>query len=124
VGFALNAPLAAILAALPGTWVWWSLYNLGATVMQRSRFSTTVRAQLAGQRERNAQPVHVRRQLRDAVEASARRRRAALVRLGLDFAGGLRFAFALVTRAGHAAAYAWFAWGGGGTRSPRAPRWA
>jgi len=32
-GFALNAVcLAAILARLPGTWMWWPLYGLGATV--------------------------------------------------------------------------------------------
>ncbi len=32
-GFALNAVcLAAILAGLPGTWMWWPLYGLGATV--------------------------------------------------------------------------------------------
>ena len=58
-GFALNAvALAAILAALPGSYVWWSLYGLGATVnvLAFTVLNDGLRARARRAREHGAQP--------------------------------------------------------------------
>ena len=111
-GFGLSAlSLAAILALLPGTWLWWSLYGLGITVnilgfmvlndgfaIELTGRSNTALNLLAFTGSFAAQwGIGV---IVDAARSV----------LGLDLAGGLRLAFAVVL-ALYILGYAWFAWG-------------
>jgi predicted MFS family arabinose efflux permease len=111
-GFALNAlSLAAILAALPGTWLWWSLYGLGATVnvLAFTVLNDGFAVELAGR-------ANTALNLLMFVGSFAAQWGigvvidAARARLGLGIAGGLHLAFAIAL-ALYAAAFAWFAWG-------------
>jgi predicted MFS family arabinose efflux permease len=111
-GFGLNAAaFAAILGELPGTYLWWSLYGLGASTNilafivlndgfareLAGRVNTALNLLMFGGGFAAQWGIGI------AVDAA----RAAL---GLDTADGLRFAFALVL-ALDAMAYAWFVWG-------------
>ena len=111
-GFGLNAAaFAAILGELPGTYVWWSLYGLGASTNilafivlndgfareLAGRVNTALNLLMFGGGFAAQWGIGI------AVDVA----RAAL---GLDTAGGLRFAFMLVL-ALDASAYAWFVWG-------------
>jgi hypothetical protein len=111
-GFGLSAlSLVAILALLPGTWLWWSFYGLGITVnilgfmvlndgfaVELTGRSNTALNLLAFTGSFAAQwGIGV---IVDAARSA----------LGLDLASGLRLAFAVVL-ALYALGYAWFAWG-------------
>jgi predicted MFS family arabinose efflux permease len=112
VGFAMNGlAFAAILAELPGTFVWWPLYGLG---MSTNILAFTVLAD--GFEKELAGRVNTALNLLMFGGGFAAQWGVGLVvdaarsGLGLDTAGGLRLAFALVL-ALDALAYAWFAWG-------------
>lgn len=103
--------LAAILAELPGTWLWWSLYGLGASanILAFTVLSDAFARELAG-RVNTALNLLMfgggfaaQWGIGLVVDAS----RAAF---GVDTASGLRYAFSLVL-ALDVLAYAWFAWG-------------
>ena len=111
-GFGLSAlSLAAILALLPGTWLWWSLYGLGITVnilgfpvlndgfaVELTGRSNTALNLLTFVGSFAAQwGIGV---LVDAAQGT----------FGLDLAGGLRLAFA-VELVFYTLGYAWFALG-------------
>ena len=112
VGFALNAlALAAILVGLPGTWLWWSLYGLGATVnvLAYTILNDGFAIELAGRANTALNLLmfvgSFAAQWGIGVVVDAAR-----ARLGLGVAGGLHLAFAIAL-ALYAAAFAWFAWG-------------
>jgi len=111
-GFALNAlALVAIVAQVPGDWVWWSLYGLGATVNVLG-FTVVTDGFDAGLAGRASTALNLlmftgsfAAQWGIGVVVDAAR-----VGLGLPLADGLRLALgsALVL---YAAAFAWFARG-------------
>ncbi len=112
VGFALNiAALAAIVGELPGTYVWWALYGLGAAtnVLAFTVLNDGFAAEFAGRANTALNLLMFGGGfvaqwgiglVVDAAQAGA----------GLDAAGGLRFAFALVLVL-DILTYGWFAWG-------------
>jgi MFS family permease len=111
-GFGLAAlSLAAILATLPGTWIWWALFGLGATVnvlaftVLNDAFAVelTARSNTALNLLMFCGSFATQWGIGVVVDTS----RAAL---GLDFAGALKLAFALFLTL-YVLAYAWFAWG-------------
>jgi hypothetical protein len=111
-GFALNAlALAAILAELPGTTLWWSLYGLGATatVLAYTVLNEGFAAELAAR-------ANTALNLLVFVGSFATQWGigllvdAARVALGLGEADGLRLAFAVVLSA-DLLGCAWFAYG-------------
>ena len=111
-GFALNALcLAAILASLPGTWVWWSLYGLSATVnvLAFTILNDGFAIELAGRANTALNLLmfvgSFAAQWGIGVVVDAAR-----ARLDLTMAGGLHVAFAIALVL-YAAAFAWFAWG-------------
>jgi MFS family permease len=111
-GFALNAlALVAIVAGLPGSWVWWSAYGLGATVNVLG-FTIVTDGFGAGLAGRASTALNV---LTFAGSFAAQWGigvvvEAARAAFGLDLANGLRLALASVLVL-YAAALAWFAWG-------------
>jgi hypothetical protein len=111
-GFALSAlALAAIVLRLPGTWLWWGLYGLGASVnvLAFTVLNEGFGKELAGR-------ANTALNLMMFTGSFVTQWGIGLVvdwaraGLGLDTAGGLQFAFALVL-AGNALTYAWFAFG-------------
>jgi predicted MFS family arabinose efflux permease len=112
IGFALNAlSLAAIVAELSGSYVWWSLYGLGATanILAFTVLNDGFARELAG-RANTALNLLMFGGGFVAQWGIGLVVDAARAALGLDIAGGLRLAFAIVL-ALDALAYAWFAWG-------------
>ncbi|MEP7181111.1 MAG: MFS transporter [Betaproteobacteria bacterium] len=112
LGFALNAlALAAILGRVPGSYLWWSLYGLGATAnilafpVLNAGFATalTGRANTALNLLMFAGSFAAQWGIGLVVDA-------ARAELGVDTAGGLRLAFAVVF-ALDVLTLAWFAWG-------------
>jgi predicted MFS family arabinose efflux permease len=111
-GFGANAlALAAIVAELPGTYVWWSAYGAGAAtnILAFGVLNEGFEAELAGRANTALNLMmfgggFITQWGIGAVVDGAR------AGLSLDVAGGLRLAFALAL-ALVAAAYAWFAWG-------------
>jgi MFS family permease len=111
-GFALNAVcLGAILAGLPGTWAWWPLYGLGATVnvLAFTLLNDGFAVELAGRANTALNLLMFAGSFAwqwgiglvvDAARAA----------LGLDTAGGLKLAFALAL-ACYVVGFAWFARG-------------
>ena len=111
-GFALNAVcLAAILAGLPGSWMWWPLYGLGATVnvLAFTVLNDGFGVELTGRANTALNLLmfigSFSWQWGIGVVVDAARSG-----LGLGVAAGLRLAFALALLL-YAAAFAWFAWG-------------
>jgi predicted MFS family arabinose efflux permease len=111
-GFALNAlALVAIVTEMPGSWLWWSLYGLGATVNVLGFTVVTdgFGAALAGRASTALNLLMFTgsflAQWGIGVVVDAAR-----AALGFDLAGGLRLAFASALVL-YAAAFAWFAWG-------------
>ena len=111
-GFALNAvALAAILAGFPGSWLWWPVYGLGATV---NVFAFTVLNEgfdvgLAGRANTALNLIMIGGSF--AMQwGSGLVIDAARAALGLDLAGGLKLAFA-VALALYVLSFGWFAWG-------------
>ncbi len=111
-GFALNTvSFAAIFAQLPGTYVWWSLYGLGASTnilaftVLTDGFGTefAARANTALNLLMFAGGFAAQWGIGLVVDA-------ARAGFALDMAGGLKFAFATVL-ALEMLTYAWFAWG-------------
>jgi predicted MFS family arabinose efflux permease len=111
-GFALNAAaFAAIFAGLPGTYLWWSLYGLGAAVnvltftVLNDGFATelTGRANTAVNLIMFTGSFAAQSGIGLVVEA-------ARAMQGYDTAAGLKLAFAIVL-ALDLAALGWFAWG-------------
>jgi MFS family permease len=111
-GFALNAAaLAAICVELPGSYLWWALYGLGASVnvltftVVNSGFAKalTGRANTAANLTLFSGSFAAQWGIGLVVDAA----RAAL---GVDTAGGLKLAFSIVLVL-ELAALAWFAWG-------------
>jgi predicted MFS family arabinose efflux permease len=111
-GYALNAAaLAAILAELPGSWLWWSLYGLGITVnvLAFTVLNEGFEVSLAGRANTALNLIMIGASFAAqwgiglVVDAA----RAAL---GFDLAGGLKVAFA-VAIALYVLSFAWFAWG-------------
>jgi predicted MFS family arabinose efflux permease len=112
LGFGLNtAAFAAILGELPGTYVWWVLYGLGAStnilafIVLNDGFAT----ELAG-RVNTALNLVMFAGGFGAQWGIGLLVDAARAGLGADIAGGLRLAFALVLLL-NVSAYAWFVWG-------------
>jgi MFS family permease len=112
LGFALNTvSLAAILVQLPGTYVWWSLYGLGAAanILAFTVLNDGFARELAGRANTALNllmfSAGFASQWGIGVVVDASR-----ARLGLDMAGGLKLAFACVL-ALETLAYAWFALG-------------
>lgn len=111
-GFAMSiAALAAVLAQIPGTYVWWSLYGLGAStnVLAFTVLNEGFAPELAG-RANTALNLFAFgggfvAQWGIGLVVDATR-----ATLGVDAAGGLRIAFSLVL-ALDVLTYAWFAWG-------------
>jgi predicted MFS family arabinose efflux permease len=111
-GFALSAAaLAAILVELPGSWLWWSLYGLGATanILAFSVLNDGFARELTGRANTALNLLMFGGSFAtqwgiglvvDAARAG----------LGFDTAGGLRLAFATALLL-YGVAYAWFAWG-------------
>ena len=111
-GFAINAAvLAAILADVPGSWLWWPVYGLGATVnvLAFNVLNEGFEVGLAGRANTALNLVMIGGSFAmqwgiglvvDAARAT----------LGLDLAGGLKLAFA-VALALYALAFGWFARG-------------
>jgi predicted MFS family arabinose efflux permease len=111
-GFALNmAALAAILAGLPGAWVWWSLYGLGATVnvLAFTVLNEGFAVGLAG-RANTALNLAMIGGSFGAQWGIGLLVDASRAWLGIDVAGGLKIAFAAAL-ALYAVSFAWFAWG-------------
>lgn len=111
-GFALNAfALAAIVAEMPGSWLWWSLYGLGATVNVLGFTVVTdgFGAALAGRASTALNLLMFTgsflAQWGIGVVVDAAR-----AAFGFDLADGLRLALASALVL-YAAAFAWFAWG-------------
>jgi hypothetical protein len=112
LGFGVSAlSLAAILGELPGTYVWWSLYGLGAAtnILAFTVLNDGFGKELAG-RANTALNLLMFAGGFVAQWGIGLVVDAARAGLGLDTAGGLRIAFAFVL-ALDALAYAWFAWG-------------
>jgi hypothetical protein len=112
LGFALStAALAAIVAQLPGSYAWWSLYGLGATanILGFTVVSEGFPRELAG-RANTALNLLMFAGSFAAQWGIGLAVEAARDRLGLDTAGGLKLAFSLVL-ALEVLAYAWFARG-------------
>ena len=112
VAFALSAlALAAIVSELACTWLWWSMYGLGATANilaftvlndgfareLTGRANTALNLLMFGGSFATQWGIGV---VVDAARAG----------LGLDIAGGLKLAFAAALLL-YGLAYAWFAWG-------------
>lgn len=111
-GFALNVvSLAAILAQLPGTYLWWALYGLGAStnVLGFTVLSDGFGKDLAG-RVNTALNLLVFSCGFAAQWGIGLLVDAARVALDLGTAGGLKLAFGAVLSI-DVLAYAWFAWG-------------
>jgi len=112
LGFALNAlALVAIVAEIPGSWLWWSAYGLGATVNVLG-FTVVTDGFGAGLAGRASTALNL---LMFIGSFSAQwgigvAIDVAHAGLGLDLAGGLRLALGSVLVL-YAAAFAWFAWG-------------
>jgi predicted MFS family arabinose efflux permease len=111
-GFALNmAALAAIIVELPGAWVWWALYGLGATVniLAFTVLNDGFAVELAGRASTALNLLMIgggfAAQWGIGLVVDAAR-----IGLGLGAAGGLKLALAAAL-ALYALAYAWFAWG-------------
>jgi hypothetical protein len=112
VGFALNiVAFAAIVAQLPGTYLWWALYGLGAatSVLAFSVLNAGFAADFAD-RANTALNLMMfgggfvsQWGIGLVVEA-------AKAGIGLDSAGGLQLAIALMLTL-NVLTYAWFAWG-------------
>ena len=112
IGFGMNvASFAAILAELPGTHVWWSLYGLGAStnILAFIVLTDGFGKELAG-RANTALNLLMFAGGFGAQWGIGLVVDAARAALGVDTAGGLRLAFALVLVL-DALAYAWFVWG-------------
>lgn len=112
LGFGLNtAAFAAILFELPGSYLWWALYGLGAStnilafIVLNDGFAQelTGRANTALNLLMFAGGFAAQWGIGLIVDA-------ARAGLGVDIAGGLRLAFALVLTV-DVLAYAWFVWG-------------
>ena len=121
-GFGLAAlSFAAILTTLPGTWIWWALFGLGATVnvlaftVLNDAFGVelTARSNTALNLLMFCGSFATQWGIGIIVDASR-------ATLGLEVAGALKLAFT-VSLTLYALAYAWFAWGwrrhGGVTRA-------
>lgn len=111
-GFALSAAaLAAILVALPGSWLWWSLYGLGATtnILAFPLLNEGFARDLAG-RANTALNLLMFGGSFASQWGIGLVVDAARDGLGFDTAGGLRLAFAASLLL-YAITYAWFAWG-------------
>jgi predicted MFS family arabinose efflux permease len=111
-GFALNIlALAAIVRMLPGTYLWWALYGLGAAanVLAFNVLNEGFAAELAG-RANTALNLLMFGGGFVAQWGIGLVVDAARAAFGMDAAGGLEVAFALVL-ALDVLAYAWFAWG-------------
>ena len=111
-GFGLSAlALAAILALVPGTWLWWALYGLGATVnvLGFTVLNDGFALELTG-RSNTALNLLMFCGSFSAQWGIGVIVDAARAGLGVDIAGGLKLAFgvALVL---YVLAFAWFAWG-------------
>ena len=111
-GYALNAAaLTAIVAAIPGSWLWWSLYGLGITVnvLAFTVLNEGFAVSLAGRANTALNLIMIGGSfvaqwgIGLAVDA-------ARAGLGLDLAGGLKLAFAAAI-ALYALSFGWFAWG-------------
>ena len=111
-GFALNAlALAAIVLHVPGSWLWWGLYGLGAAVnvLAFTVLNEGFGKELAGR-------ANTALNLMMFMGSFVTQWGIGLVvdwaraGLGLGTAGGLKLAFAVVL-AGNALTYAWFAFG-------------
>ena len=111
-GFALNTvALAALLAQIPGTYSWWALYGLGASanILAFTVLNDGFATELAGR-------ANTALNLLTFVGSFAAQWGVGLIvdaaraRLGLDTAGGLKLAFAVVLVV-DALALAWFALG-------------
>jgi hypothetical protein len=112
LGFGVNAlALAAILGELPGSYVWWSLYGLGAAtnILAFTVLNDGFGNELAG-RANTALNLLMFAGGFGAQWGIGVVVDAARAGLDLDTAGGLRIAFALVL-ALDVLAYVWFAWG-------------
>ncbi len=112
LGFALNmASLAAILMQLPGTYLWWALYGLGATanILAFTVLNDGFAKELAG-RANTALNLLMFGGAFAAQWGIGLVVDAARTGFGFDMAGGLKLAFACVL-ALDMLAYAWFAWG-------------
>jgi predicted MFS family arabinose efflux permease len=112
LGFALNLiAFAAIVGQLPGTYVWWALYGLGAAtnVLAFTVLNDGFASEFAGRANTALNLMMFGggfvAQWGIGLVADATR-----AGLGLDAADGLRFAFALML-ALNVMTYAWFAWG-------------
>ncbi len=111
-GFALSGlALAAIVVRAPGTYLWWSAYGLGAIVniLAFTVLNDGLGRELTG-RANTAMNLMMFAGSFAAQWGIGVVVDAARVALGLDAAGGLRFAFALVL-ALYVLSYAWFARG-------------
>jgi predicted MFS family arabinose efflux permease len=111
-GFGLSAlALGAILATLPGTWLWWALYGLGATVnvLGFTVLNDGFAIELTGRSNTALNLVmfigSFAAQWGIGVVVDVARSG-----LGLDIAGGLKLAFGIAL-ALYTLGYAWFAWG-------------
>jgi MFS family permease len=112
LGFGLNtASFAAILGELPGTYVWWSLYGLGAStnILAFIVLNDGFGKELAG-RANTALNLLMFAGGFGAQWGIGLVVDAARAGLGFDTADGLRLAFTLVLVL-DALAYAWFVWG-------------
>jgi hypothetical protein len=105
------AALAAILAGLPGAWVWWPLYGLGATVnvLAFTVLNEGFAVGLAG-RANTALNLAMIGGSFGAQWGIGLLVDASRAWLGIDVAGGLKIAFAAAL-ALYAVSFAWFAWG-------------
>jgi predicted MFS family arabinose efflux permease len=111
-GFALSAlALTAIIALLPGTWLWWALYGLGATVnvLAFTVLNDGFAIELTGR-------ANTALNLAMFIGSFAAQWGIGIVvdlarsGLGLEIAGGLKLAFAIALGL-YALGYGWFAWG-------------
>jgi hypothetical protein len=112
LGFALNIiAFAAIVGQLPGTYVWWGFYGLGAAanVLAFSALNAGFAADFAG-RANTALNLMMFGGGFDAQWGIGLVVDAASAGFGLDAAGGLQFAFALVLTL-NVLTYGWFAFG-------------
>jgi hypothetical protein len=111
-GFALNvAALALIVLELPGSYLWWSLYGLGAAVnvLAFTVLNEGFGRDMAG---RTNTALNLLMMVGSFLSQWGIGLIVDLMRTvyGLDDAGGLRVAFAAIV-AGSIAGYAWFAYG-------------
>jgi len=112
IGFAISTlALAAIVARIPGSYVWWTLYGLGAcaNILAFTVLNDGFAKELVGR-------ANTALNLLMFAGSFATQWGIGLIvdaargGLGVDTAGGLKLAFAVVL-AGEAATYLWFAWG-------------